>query len=175
MKFTPLPLKEAFLIEIEPQRDERGFFARSFCVKELAKAGLPNSFVQSSYSFNAKKNTLRGMHYQINPHEEEKIVGCLRGSIFDVIVDFRPDSPTYLKWHGEILSQDNYKMLFVPKGFAHGFQTLSDDTLVTYSISQFFEPNSARGLKYDDPKIGIKWPQAETRNISERDRNYPHL
>ena len=175
MKFTPLSLKGAYLIEIEPVSDERGFFARSFCVREMKGVGLPSDFVQSSYSFNARKNTLRGMHYQMSPHEENKIVSCVRGSIFDVIVDMRPTSPTYLKWHGEILSQDNYKMLFVPKGFAHGFQTMSDNSLVTYNISDFYEPHSARGLKFDDPKINIKWPQAELRIISEKDQNYPLL
>ncbi|MDZ4662715.1 MAG: dTDP-4-dehydrorhamnose 3,5-epimerase [Pseudomonadota bacterium] len=175
MKFTPLSLKGAFLIEIESQADARGFFARSFCIKELAKAGLPNKFVQSSFSFNAKKNTLRGMHYQISPHEEEKIVSCTRGSIFDVIIDMRTTSLTYLKWHSEILSQENFKQIFVPKGFAHGFQTLEEETLVSYNISQFYEPNSARGLKFDDPKFDIKWPQAEQRIISERDLNYAPL
>ncbi len=175
MKFIPLSLKGAFLIEIEPQSDNRGFFARSFCVREMKNAGLPETFVQSSYSFNAKKNTLRGLHYQISPHEEDKIVSCVRGSIFDVIVDMRADSKTYLKWHSEILSEDNYKMLFIPKGFAHGFQTLSDNTLLTYNISNFYEPSSARGLKFDDPKINIKWPQAEPRIISARDQNYTYL
>lgn len=175
MKFTPLALSGATLIEIEPQSDNRGFFARTFCEKEFAKAGLPKRFVQASYSYNAKKNTLRGMHYQIAPFEEDKIVSCPKGSIFDVIVDMRPSSQTYLKWHGENLSQDNYKMLFIPKGFAHGFQTLSDETLVAYNISEFFDPNSARGLKFDDPKIGIKWPQAEMRIISERDKSFSLL
>lgn len=175
LKFKELPLKGAYIIEPDPSLDERGFFARIFCEDEFKKAGLPHRYVQASFSYNKKKNTLRGMHYQNPPHEEDKLVTCVRGAIFDVIIDVRKNSPTYLKWHGEILSGDNYKSLFIPKGFAHGFLSLEDDSLLHYNISEFYKPGSASGIRYDDPKIGIQWPKATNYIISEKDKALPVL
>ncbi len=175
MKFTELPLKGAYLIEIEEKKDERGFFARSFCTKEFENHGITKNFVQCNYSFNKKSGTLRGLHFQTAPYSEDKIVSCMRGKIFDVLVDMRKDSKTYLKWHGEFLSQDNFKSLFIPKGFAHGYQTLEDDSLVFYLTSEFYKPSAENGIGWDDPRVKIKWPECKTRIISEKDQNLTAL
>ena len=172
MKFSPTVLAGACIIDIEPVPDERGFFARSWCREEFAKHGLNPDLAQCSISFNKKRGTLRGMHYQAKPHEETKVVRCTRGAIYDVIVDLRPESSTFRKWIAVELSADNRRMLYVPPGFAHGFQSLADDTEVFYQISTFYHPESARGARWDDPAFGIEWPVTE-RVISDKDRQYP--
>ncbi|HUI93309.1 MAG TPA: dTDP-4-dehydrorhamnose 3,5-epimerase [Chitinivibrionales bacterium] len=171
MKFTSTSLAGAFLIELEPVEDERGFFARTFCTDEFKKHGIDFACVQCNISYNKKKGTLRGMHYQAAPHEEAKIVSCVRGSIFDVIVDIRPNSPTYKKWYGAELSAKNHSMLYVPKGFAHGFQTLEDDAEVFYMMGEYYHEESARGMRWDDPEIGIKWLSSQI-IISKKDSEY---
>jgi dTDP-4-dehydrorhamnose 3,5-epimerase len=172
VKFSPTALAGACIIDIEPVPDERGFFARSWCREEFARYGLNPDLAQCSISFNKKHGTLRGMHYQAKPHEETKVVRCTRGAIYDVIVDLRPESSTFRKWIAVELSADNRRMLYVPPGFAHGFQSLVDDTEVFYQISTFYHPESARGARWDDPAFGIEWPVME-RVISDKDRQYP--
>ncbi len=168
MIFIPTSLNGAYLIQPEPIEDERGFFARMFCKDEFKKQGIDFSCVQCNLSYNGKKGTLRGMHYQAAPHEEAKIVSCVRGSIFDVIVDIRPNSPTYKKWYGAELTAKNHSMLYVPKGFAHGFQTLEDDCEVFYMMGEYYHPESARGMRWDDDQVGIEWPIKIT-SISKSD------
>ncbi|MFF2018102.1 dTDP-4-dehydrorhamnose 3,5-epimerase [Paenibacillus sp. NPDC058177] len=173
MRFTETKLSGAYLIEMQLLTDSRGHFARSWCYEEFASRGLEASFVQCNISYNKYKGTLRGLHYQSFPYEETKLVRCTKGSIYDVIVDIRPNSPTYKQWFGIELSETNYKMLYIPKGFAHGFQTLSDDTEVFYQMGQVYKEEYARGLKWDDPVFNITWPKEEKdRIISERDLNY---
>jgi len=173
MKFIETGLKRAYIIEIEPISDDRGFFARSWCEQEFKNYGLNAHLVQCNISFNAKKATLRGMHYQIKPHEETKLVRCTQGSIYDVIIDLRPESATFKQWFGVELTAKNHKMLYIPEGFAHGFQTLEDDTEVFYQMSEFYHPECARGMRFDDPSFGIKWLLTEDLIISEKDQNYP--
>jgi dTDP-4-dehydrorhamnose 3,5-epimerase len=170
--FTETKLKNAYVIELEKLKDHRGFFARSWCQNEFKDHGLTNTIVQTNVSYNHKKGTLRGMHYQISPYEESKLVRCTRGAIYDVIIDLRPDSPTYKQWLGIELSSDNYQMLFVPEGFAHGFQTLNDNTEVTYQVSQFYTPGSERGIKWNDDAFMLKWPLDVT-VISDKDESWP--
>jgi len=170
--FTETKLKGAYIIDIEKRQDDRGFFARSWCLRELESHGLNARCVQANISNSAKKGTLRGMHYQIAPFGEAKLVRCTRGAIFDVIIDLRPDSATHKHWIGVELEDRNYKMLYVPEGFAHGFVTLEDDTEVTYQVSQFYHPESERGVRYDDPAFGILWP-AEFFVVSEKDKSWP--
>lgn len=172
MIFSEAPLKNAFLIEPEKNRDERGFFARSYCAREFEAHGLTTRFVQCNISFNAARGTLRGMHFQRPPYAEAKLVRCTRGAIFDVIIDLREGSPTFRKHFGVCLDEDNRLMLYVPAGFAHGFITLKDETEVFYQMSEFYVPQSAGGLRWDDPFFQISWPLAPTR-ISERDCSYP--
>ena len=171
MKFTETKLKGAYVIELEPIEDERGFFARSFCQKEFEKYGLNPRIVQCNISHNNKKGTVRGMHYHITPYAETKIVSCIRGKIYDVIIDLRKHSPTYRQWYAVELSWNNGKILYVPEGFAHGFQTLEDNTVVYYQMSEFYHPESARGVRWDDPVFVINWPSDNT-ILSEQDRNY---
>ena len=168
MIFAATQLDDAWLIEVEPREDQRGFFARTWCRQELAAQGLDTEIAQESLSYNRHRGTLRGLHFQRSPHEETKIVRCTRGGIFDVIVDLRPRSPTYLQWQGFELTAENRKALYVPKGFAHGFQTLTDEAEIAYQISAFYAPDSAGGYRYDDPEFGIAWPLPVTA-ISERD------
>lgn len=172
MIFTETKLKGAFLIEVQKFEDNRGFFGRTFCQKEFEKHGLNPNVSQANVSYNKKKGTLRGMHYQVAPYEEVKFVRCTRGAICDVIIDLRPDSPTYKQWTYAELRADSYLMLYVPEGFAHGFQTLEDDSEVIYQVSQFYTPGSERGIRYDDPAFKIEWPLA-VEVISEKDRNWP--
>jgi dTDP-4-dehydrorhamnose 3,5-epimerase len=172
MIFSETELKGAFLIEAERKEDERGFFARTWCETEFKEHGLNSNLVQCSISFNKRKGTLRGMHYQIPPFEEVKLVRCTRGEVFDVIIDLRPDSKTYKKYISAVLNEENRKMLYIPAGFAHGFQTLSDNAEVFYQMSQFYSPEHGRGVRWNDPAFGILWPEDE-RIIIERDRNYP--
>ena len=176
MKFTELPLKGACLIELEEFKDERGTFARQFCKHEFQKIGIEIDLCQCNISKNFKKNTIRGLHYQKAPFLEPKIVSCLQGSFYDVIVDLRPGSSTYLQWQGVELSESNGKMLYLPPNFAHGFQTLQDNTTVYYQLGEFFQPNCYAGLRYNDPKIGITWKALGTTPImNERDKNYELL
>jgi dTDP-4-dehydrorhamnose 3,5-epimerase len=172
MKFSPLAVEGVWLIEPEPHQDERGFFARTWCQKEFSEHGLSATFVQASVSFNEIAGTLRGLHYQAEPHAEEKLVRCTAGAIYDVVVDVRPDSRTYLRWAAEVLSAENRRALFIPKGFAHGFLSLDPKSEVLYEISEFHHAEAARGLRWNDPAIGIEWPRAPAR-ISARDAAYP--
>lgn len=170
MKFKSTKFKNLFIIEIEPIEDNRGSFARIWDRKIFQDNGLNCDFVQSSISYNLKKGTLRGLHYQIKPYEEAKLVDCIKGKIFDVVIDLRSDSKTYLQsFQIELNSKDN-KILFIPEGFAHGFQTLEDDTEVFYHASQFYSPIAEKGIKWNDPIFGINWPYDVT-SISEKDQN----
>ncbi len=173
MIFKESELKGAYVIDLQPHEDERGFFARSWCSREFEANGLNPNLAQCNISFNAKKGTLRGMHYQAKPFEEAKVVRCTAGAIYDVIIDIRPDSPTFKHHIGIPLTARNRRMLYVPEGFAHGFLTLEDDTEVFYQMSEFYAPEAARGFRYDDPLFAIDWPD-EVRVISERDRTYPN-
>jgi dTDP-4-dehydrorhamnose 3,5-epimerase len=170
--FHATSLEGAYLIDIEPVEDERGHFARLMCSTEFDEHGLVGTFVQTSQSYNRRRGTLRGMHFQYPPHEEVKLVRCVQGAIYDVILDLRPDSPTYKRWEGFELSLANGRGLYIPKGFAHGFITLADETYVNYQISHPYTPGSAGGLRYDDPSLGIVWPEPVT-VISERDKAWP--
>jgi len=173
MRFTEAGPVGAYVIEPEELADERGFFARVWCARELEDQGLEASLAQASIAYNRRRGTLRGMHYQIPPHQEVKILRCTAGAIFDAIVDVRPDSPTYMQAAYVVLSARNRKMLYVPKGFAHGYQTLEDDTEVFYQMSEFYTPGSEGGIRWDDPTLAIPWPDVEDRIISERDRALP--
>jgi dTDP-4-dehydrorhamnose 3,5-epimerase len=170
--FTETPLRGAFVIEPEPVEDARGLFARTWCRREFEARSLETRIAQCSTSFNKRKGTLRGMHYQASPAAETKIVRCTRGSLFDVIIDLRHDSPTFTRHFAAVLSADNRYMLYVPVGFAHGFQTLEDDTEVFYQISEFYSPEHARGVRWNDSIFGVSWPD-DARTIVERDRSYP--
>ncbi len=172
MIFKETALKSAYIIELEKAEDERGFFARTFCSNEFAERGLNNKVAQCSISYNARRGTLRGMHYQSEPHVEAKLVQCVRGALYDVIIDLRPDSKTYCRWVGYELSEKNRQLLYVPEGFAHGFQTLEDDTVVYYQISEYYAPQFAGGVRWDDPAFGIVWP-LEDPIISDKDRQLP--
>lgn len=158
MQFTPIAIAGAYQIELEPRSDERGFFARAWCQQEFAAHGLATNFVQANLSSNLRKGTLRGMHYQLAPHAEAKLVRALRGAIFDVIVDLRPDSPTFRHWAGVELSGANRRALYLPEGCAHGFQTLEDDSDVFYQVSAFYAPGVEAGVAYNDPAFAIAWP-----------------
>lgn len=172
MRFTPISIAGASLVEIQPATDERGFFARSFCAREFAAAGLSTSFVQASISYNQRKGTLRGMHFQWPPSRESKLVRCVRGAVHDVILDLRPDSPTYLLHEAVRLDQWNRCALFVPEGVAHGFQTLEDTTEVHYLMDDWFAPGLGDGVRWDDSAFGIHWP-LPVACISDRDRTLP--
>ena len=174
MIFTETKLKGAYIIDVEKIEDERGFFGRVYCKKEFDKVGIESNIAQTNMSFNPKKGTLRGMHYQVSPYEETKLVKCTSGAIYDCIIDLRKDSPTYLEWIGVELTEENNRMLFVPRDFAHGFITLKDNTAIQYFVSQFYAPGAERGIKWDDPKINIQWP-ADVAVISEKDNNHPYL
>lgn len=161
MRFVATPLRGAFVVEVEANRDVRGFFARSFCAQEFAAAGLETSFAQCNVSFSLKRGTLRGLHWQKIPHEEVKLVRCTRGAVWDVIVDLRVDSPTLHRWFGVELDQDSRRAIYVPRGFAHGFQTLTDDAEVFYQMSEPYCPDAAQGARYDDPTFAIEWPVSD--------------
>ncbi len=174
MRFSPTPLAGAFLIELEPVRDERGFFARSWCREEFSAHGLNPRLTQCNISFNIERGTLRGMHYQAAPHWEAKLVRCTRGAVYDVIIDLREDSPTFKKWFAVELTARNRKMLYVPEGFAHGYQTLVDNCEVFYQVSEAYRPELARGVRWDDPAFGIFWPIANP-SLSAKDRDCPPM
>ena len=172
MIFNEAGLPGAYIIEPEPAEDQRGYFARTFCRREFAARGLNSDVAQCSVSFNVRKGTLRGMHYQAEPHGEVKLVHCVRGAIYDVIIDLRPGSESYCRWVGVELSALNGRQLYVPEGFAHGFVTLEDDTLVCYRMSAFYAPEYARGVRWNDPAFAIKWPLSDP-IISDKDRLLP--
>jgi len=172
MIFTPTELSGAYVIQTERHEDVRGYFARIFCEKDFSARGLETRIAQCSVSFNRRKGTLRGMHFQASPFEEVKLVRCDRGAIYDVIIDLRRESPTFKKHFGIQLDVWNGNVLYVPAGFAHGFQTLEDDTEVFYQISQMYSAEHARGVRWNDPAFGIHWPE-DQRTILERDQNYP--
>jgi len=173
VRFVETSVIGAYVVELEPHEDERGFFARAWDPDELRAAGLDPRLAQVSLSRNRRAGTLRGMHLQRAPHEEVKLVRCLRGAIFDVVLDLRVDSSTYLAWHGERLDPENGRALYVPTGCAHGFQTLVAETDVMYLISHPYTPDAAHGVRWDDPLFGIEWPPAAERTIGARDREWP--
>jgi dTDP-4-dehydrorhamnose 3,5-epimerase len=172
VKFTALPLAGAYAIDLEKRGDDRGFFARFFCEEEFAKHGLVNRFVQINTSLTGKEGTLRGMHYQLPPAAEVKVVRCVRGALYDVILDLRPHSPTFGRSVGLELSEDNRTMMYVPEGFAHGFLTLKPDTEAIYLVSAAYAPAAERGVRFDDPKFAIAWPRPPL-ELSEKDRKWP--
>jgi dTDP-4-dehydrorhamnose 3,5-epimerase len=172
MIFSETRLKGAFVINPERLEDERGFFARSWCEREFKDHGIETKFVQCNISFNKKIGTLRGMHYQAAPYEEAKLIRCTMGAIYDVIMDLRPNSLTYREWVYTELTSDNRRMIHVPKGFAHGFLTLTDNSEIFYMMSESYVPGFGRGIKWNDPVLGITWP-AEVRVISSQDQSYP--
>lgn len=172
MKFTPLPLAGAYLIDLEKRGDDRGFFARFFCQEEFARHGLQDRFVQINNSLTARTGTLRGMHYQLPPAAEVKVVRCIRGALHDVILDLRPHSPTFGKSFGADLSAENRSMMYVPEGFAHGFLSLEPDTEALYLVSAPYTPSAERGIRFDDPRFSIRWPATPT-ELSDKDRAWP--
>jgi dTDP-4-dehydrorhamnose 3,5-epimerase len=173
MKFVPTKIEGVWIIEMERHHDERGWFARTWCKDEFSAQGIGEDFVQCSSSFNLRRGTLRGMHYQAAPHEEAKVVRCIRGAIYDVALDLREGSPTFRQWTALELTADNGLALYIPKGCAHGFQTLADNTEVFYQISTPWHPDSGRGVRWNDPAFRIEWPVEASLIQSERDRNYP--
>jgi dTDP-4-dehydrorhamnose 3,5-epimerase len=175
MQFTELGIAGVYWIDLELHEDERGFFARTFCVREFEERGLSTLIAQCSTSFNARRGTLRGLHYQAAPHEETKVVRCTSGAVFDVVVDLRVSSPTRGKWESAELSGSNRRMLYIPPGVAHGFQTTEDNTEVFYQISTEYVPSAARGIRWDDPQLAIDWPLRDEKIISARDAAFPGL
>lgn len=173
MKFTPTKIAGVWLVEIERHQDERGWFARTWCAEEFAKHGLNARLAQCSASFNHRRGTLRGMHYQAAPHEEAKLVRCLRGAVWDVALDLRPGSATFKQWVGAELTPENGRGLYLPEGCAHGFQTIVDDTELLYHISECWQAVSGRGVRWNDPAFGIEWPLSEPIHMSRRDADYP--
>lgn len=174
MIFVPAPLAGAYVVDLKRLEDDRGFFARSFCRQEFVDNGLNPNVVQCNVSYNRQRGTLRGMHFQDAHHAEVKLIRCTQGVVWDVIIDLRDSSPTYKKWYGVELSGGSRRALYVPKGFAHGFQTLTEDAEVLYMMSEFYSPGSSRGVRWDDPAFAIDWPLANP-TLSERDRAYPLL
>jgi dTDP-4-dehydrorhamnose 3,5-epimerase len=172
MRFTETKLQGAFILDLETRTDDRGFFARSFCQKEFEQHGLRPLVAQCNCSYNLRKGTLRGMHYQLPPAAETKLVRCTRGAVFDVIVDLRPESPTYLEWVGAHLTEGNRRQLYVPEMFAHGFLTLTDGAEVVYQVGEFYTPGYERGIRYDDPALDIRWP-IPVEVISPKDESWP--
>jgi dTDP-4-dehydrorhamnose 3,5-epimerase len=174
MRFTETKLAGVFIVDIEAVDDERGFFARSWCAREFAAHGLNSDLVQCNISYNRFAGTLRGMHYQRAPHEEVKLVRCIRGRAWDVVVDLRPESPSCRQWTSIELSADNHRMVYIPAGVAHGFQTLAPDTELFYQMGSFYEPAAAAGVRWDDPVLGVDWPLRDP-IVSDRDRAFPLL
>jgi dTDP-4-dehydrorhamnose 3,5-epimerase len=173
--FKETKLKGGYVIEPEKFEDHRGLFARSFSQEEFAQHGLRSQFVESGISFNHRKHTVRGMHWQAPPNEQAKLVRCTRGAIFDVMIDLRPDSPTYKQWFGQELTAQNRLMLYIPEGFAHGYQSLADDTEMFYLLSGAYAPASERGVRWNDPAFAIAWPETERIILNERDRTFPDV
>ena len=172
MIFTETRLKGAFIIEIKKIEDERGFFGRAWCQKEFEEHGLNPNICQINASHTKKKGTIRGLHYQIDPYQEAKFIRCTRGRVFDLIIDLRPDSPTFMQWIGNELSSDSYKMVYVPENFAHGILSLEDNSEVYYPVTQFYTPGAERGIRWNDPAFNIKWP-IDVEIVSEKDNSHP--
>jgi len=172
MRFTETKVKGAFLIDLERREDHRGFFARSWCAKEFEAHGLNSRLVQINVGYTAKRAGIRGMHYQLRPHEEAKTVRCTQGAVFDVVVDLRPHSPTFKLWDAFELTGENRRALYIPEGCAHGYQTLMDASEIEYLTTAFYAPESARGVRFDDPAFGIRWP-LPVASISDADRSWP--
>ena len=172
MKFIEFDVKDVYVIEPVPFKDHRGHFSRVFCENEFKEINHSKRIVQINHSGTVKKGALRGMHFQYPPNAEVKIVKCISGYILDVAIDLRKDSPTFLKWHGEVLSAENMKMLYVPEGFAHGFQALEDNIEIIYFVTEFYSPKSEGGVRYNDPKINVKWP-LEVSDLSNKDNSWP--
>jgi len=175
MNFIETEIKDLFVVELNKIGDERGFFARAWCEKEFADKNLTSRMLQANTSYSKDKGTLRGLHYQVSPHEEAKLMRCIKGAIFDVAVDLRPESKTYKKWFGIELTESNRKMLFIPEGFAHGYQTLVENTEAFYMSSAFYAPEAERGLRWNDPAIGINWPITDELNITEKDLSWANI
>jgi dTDP-4-dehydrorhamnose 3,5-epimerase len=173
MIFSPTRIREAMVVEIEPRADERGLFARGFCRKEFEAHGLNPDVAQANIGLSRRRGTLRGLHYQIPPNAETKLVRCTAGAVFDVIVDLRPESASYKQWVGVELTAANRRMLYVPAGCAHGYLALADDTEVFYLVSEFYSPGAERGLRWNDPAFRIEWPITEDLRISDKDRSWP--
>jgi dTDP-4-dehydrorhamnose 3,5-epimerase len=173
MHFSETPIAGAHVIDLEPRRDDRGFFARVWCRDEFASHGLSAEFVQCNDAFSARRGTLRGLHYQVAPHAEAKLIQCVRGAIFDVVVDLRPGSPTFRQWFGTELSAENHRMMYVPQGCAHGYLTLEDATEIVYPVTHAYRPGAERGVRWDDPQFGIAWPRAGSIIVSDKDRQWP--
>lgn len=174
MKFHAIELQGVYVIDLQPFRDERGFFSRIYCKKEFAEAGLVSEFVQINHSITTRKGTIRGMHYQVPPHAEVKVIRCVKGGVLDVVVDIRRNSPTFLKHFKIELTEENDRMLYIPRGFAHGFQTIEDDAALIYQHSDFYMPSAEQGIRYNDPLLEIDWPLT-VNEISLKDRNHQFL
>jgi dTDP-4-dehydrorhamnose 3,5-epimerase len=174
MKFIGTPLAGAYVVELEPFRDDRGLFARTFCQREFAEIGFHKPIVQINHSLTRQKGAIRGMHFQRPPACETKIIRCVQGAVFDVMVDLRAGSPTFLQWHGVELSKENLRMVYIPEGFAHGFQTLTGETELIYHHSAFYSPEDEQGVRFDDPSLAIHWPLAAV-CISSKDQSYPWM
>jgi dTDP-4-dehydrorhamnose 3,5-epimerase len=174
MKVQHCPFKDAFVLELEPFEDHRGMFCRLFCQNDLQQMGIHSTIRQINHSRTRKKGAVRGMHFQYPPMAETKFVTCLRGSVFDVMIDLRSGSPDFIKWHGEVISIDNRKMLVIPEGFAHGFQALEDDAELLYFHTEFYSPEHEGGIRCDDPLVAVSWPE-EITDLSDRDRRHPFL
>lgn len=175
MILTETALKGAYIVEPEKYEDDRGYFARVFCETEFESHGFKISMLQSNIGFSHKKGTIRGLHYQVYPYAEVKLIRCIKGSIFDVIIDLRPDSLTYKQWFGIELNSTNNKMLLVPENFAHGYQCLANNTEVFYQVSQFYTPGAERGIRWDDPAFDIQWPEMYHPIVSEKDNQWPNF
>jgi len=174
LKFTEIYLKGAFVIEVDKLKDDRGFFGRLWCEKEFKNNNLKTNIVQSNVSLSLKKGTIRGLHFQRSPFQETKLVRCTKGSVYDVIIDLRPESPTFKKWFGVKLTEDNHKMIYVPENFAHGFLTLEDNSEVYYLVTQFYNKEAEAGLRWNDPAFDIQWP-TEVKEISEKDNSHANF
>ncbi|HVM87570.1 MAG TPA: dTDP-4-dehydrorhamnose 3,5-epimerase [Puia sp.] len=174
MQFETTPIQGVFEIKLSPYADERGVFSRLFCENELKQIGHTKNIRQVNHSLNKQKGTVRGMHFQFPPHAEIKMISCIRGKVFDVVIDLRKNSPGFLKWHSVILTPDDHNMIYIPEGCAHGFQTMEDNSELIYFHSDFYNKESEGGIRYDDPMVSIKWPLTVL-NVSEKDKNYPLL
>lgn len=173
MIFEKLRLEGAYVIRLQQHGDERGFFARAWCQREFETHGLTAKIVQANTAYSRRKGTLRGMHYQVSPYAEAKLLRCIRGAVYDVMIDLRPDSSTFKSWYGIELDDQSYKMVYVPEGFAHGYMTLADQTEVFYQVSEFYASDAERGIRWNDPVFNVQWPGMEKMIISEKDRNWP--
>jgi dTDP-4-dehydrorhamnose 3,5-epimerase len=175
MNFIETEIEGLYIVELNKIGDERGFFARAWCEKEFSDKKLTSRMVQANTSYSKDKGTLRGLHYQVSPHQEAKLMRCIKGAIFDVAVDLRSDSKTYKEWFGVELTESNRNMLFIPEGFAHGYQTLVEDTEAFYMSSAFYAPDAERGVRWDDPSIGIEWPITDNLNITDKDKSWADI